>query len=294
MKNKDIPSPFDFLCGSKPDYLPLAIWRELNTIIYGGGGWMWSASFPLLFGANSPKLFKLLNRKPSSRSEEDGLRQFNEEDYVNWLMTHVHTYAHFIAVDRHHDFQRVKGDLREARDLASELASKLVSLYQYKNAKLDYSDILPAECKQLSRLYQRAVFHNNGDKGKAKTLEELGNTYGYAGDNLGWLIHQIENRQELPSPADMLLAMVEGIDWHIQRFASDGEYGLTIDGYQPESLPARYIALFDKGLPIADRRPMADDVPRISHAAMSLQCSLVFGEEISRDRVIEIRKRAKI
>ena len=101
-----------------------------------------------------------------------------------------------------------------------------------------------------------------------------------------------DERQNLPLLSDLLNAAAEGTRRHISRFEADGEHGFTIGSYKPESLPARYIALFDRGLEPGEYHAVKEKALRVSHAAMSLQCSLVFAEDIPKERVIDIRKRA--
>ncbi|QEL56739.1 hypothetical protein [Chromobacterium paludis] len=256
-KKKDFPLPMAVLNKDKPDYLPDVIWEELQTRLQSWNFWYWRSSHNLLFGENSTKLFALLKRKPDSRQAANGFKQFSDDDYVNWLLTHAWIFSLHIASDRHHDFHRVKEELREVERLSSQLAALLFNLYQYKNALSPGSDILPSVCKQLSSLYPRAVYLNQERGGTAKSFEEIA---GYPDEDEAQpeIINQIHEtkerimmmdmRQQLPTPADMLLTIADETRYHIERYERDGLHGFTINGYQPESLHARYIALFDKGL----------------------------------------------
>lgn len=285
----------------KPAYLPEVLWEKVQHDVKGWRLWYWRSTETLLFGPRAAELFKLLSRAPTAVERAKGHRVWTDDDYLNWLETHCWIHAHYIAQDRHSDFYQIKNDLCAVAAQAEKLAGALSSLFDKKGALSGSSDLLPRELKRLSCLYRNAVHVNNERGGQAKHLEELAgfsDTFDASPDErreIDEFNHQIgmhDERQNLPLLSDLLHAVAESTHRHIRRFEADGEHSFTIGSYKPESLPARYIALFDRGLEPGEYHAVKGKALRVSHGAMSLQCSLVFDEDIPKDRVIDIRKRA--
>lgn len=294
--------PWVILNQGKPDYLPDVIWQKLQADVSGWKAWYWAGAHNLLFGQGAQQLFKLLGRKPDKLQVAEGYVQWQPDDYINWFETHCWIHALYIAQDRHSEYHKIKHELSSVAEQAEKLAATLASLYQLTGGLSGVTDILPLEVKRLSALYQRAVHVNNERGGNAQSVEVLAGLPDYFDEalpddvakarELREKIAMHDESQNIPLLSDLLNAAAESTRQHIQRFEAQGEHAFTIDGYKPESLPARYIALFDKGVETGEYHAVKEKAPRVSHAAMSLQCSLVFAEDIPKDRVIDIRKRA--
>ncbi|AXK40693.1 hypothetical protein [Crenobacter cavernae] len=290
-----LSNPFEYLGKAKPDYLPLSIWDRVQHDLKSGRVWFFKRYENLLFSQDSQALFKLLGRKPNKNEVAQGARVWTGDDYVSWLETHNRIYAYYIDRDPYGTYHDIKRKLSDTVDQASQLIATLRDLYAMHGALERGANVLPVELKNLAFAYRAAVSVNNDSGGNAKRFEALA---GLEEDStearaLEEEISMHGVRGHLPTLADMLEGVTTRIRWHQDRFERDGKHGFSIGNYTPDSLLARYVALFDAGIEESPFVKIAQ-IPRVSHQAMSLQCGLVFpDEDVTKDRINDIRKRIK-
>jgi hypothetical protein len=282
-----------FFQREKPEHIPEAIWGQFHgdsMFILNALGRLKSC-IPLLIGDGPRRLFRLLGRKPNRAEMTQGARAWTDADYVSWLTTHRWVWDLYVARDVYGAYHDIKDQLATAAQQARNLAATL--------RELDALDLppglLPASLNNLAFAYGSAVWVNHGRGGHAKHIDELtgeGDETS-AGSPIRDAILMHGQRGSMPSLADLMEGVVEEITDLQRRKERMGQYGFSIDNYTPDSLVARYVALFDAGLDSSVVQGV-EPFPRLSHEAMSVQCSLLFPDEtMTKERIIDIRKRIK-